>query len=445
MEMFRRLPFGLTLSPAILSMFIRHHVLNYKNVDPEIVSLLIESLYVDDFASGASNEEEALYIYHRSRKLMSEGGFKLRKWHSNSQNVRNVIANDEDRPFVKLGNEKGSSNVKHIPSTMVEDKLVKPPLPHTEPKPKSTSQYNRFKILGISWDENSDELCYDLEKLMFQTFCSSGSNWGEDLFGKALSRWNSLVHDLMALSDIRVPRCYFHGGYDSSPIHQIHGLCDASEFAFAVVVYLRTEHKNGEIEVNLKAAKTKVAPIKRQTIARLELLGANTLARLVDSINCVNEIRKLTSGYKWRHCPGVINSADLPSRWYSGRELVRSRIWWNGPQFLQDTEVKWPEDLQPTKLDEDHCYTETTQNPLQITHSLTLTSLPDRNSIHLEKIIDQDRYGTKNKLLRVTAQILRFIKKSRKQLCSVTSELNANDLFKAERLWIRITMCTSRS
>ncbi|XP_046844771.1 uncharacterized protein LOC124438641 [Xenia sp. Carnegie-2017] len=296
-------------------------------------------------------------------------------------------------------------------------------------------------------------------KMLFQTLCSSGSKWDEDLSGKALSRWNSLVHDLRALSDIRVPRCYFHGGYDSSPIHQIHGFCDASEFAFAAVVYLQTEHKSGEIEVNLIAAKTRVAPIKRQTIPRLELLGATTLARLVDSIvkaltsikcitviilwtdsfttlcwirnhklwksyvqNRVKEMRKLTSSYKWRHYPGVINSADLPSR---------------GCSFLQDTEEKWPEDLQPKKLDEDHCYTEIIRNPLLITHSFTLTSLPDRNCIHLEKIIEQDRYGTKNKLLRVTAQILRFIKKSRKQLCSVTSELNANELLEAENLWIR--------
>ena len=59
---------------------------------------------------------------------------------------------------------------------------------------------------------------------------------------------------------------------------------------------------------------------------------------------------------------------------------------------------------------------------------MTLTSLPDRNCIHLEKIIDPDRYGTMNKLHRVTAQILRFIKKLRKQLYLVTSELRYSKL-----------------
>ena len=69
------------------------------------------------------------------------------------------------------------------------------------------------------------------------------------------------------------------------PYHvRIHEFCNASEFAFAAVVYLRTEHKNSEIEVSLIAANTRVIPIKRQIIPRLELLGATTLARLVDSI-----------------------------------------------------------------------------------------------------------------------------------------------------------------
>ena len=77
---FRRLPFGLTPSPAILSTIICHHLSKYKEIDPETVSLLLESLYVDDFAGGANNDNEALRIYRKSQDLMSKGGFKLRKW-----------------------------------------------------------------------------------------------------------------------------------------------------------------------------------------------------------------------------------------------------------------------------------------------------------------------------------------------------------------------------
>jgi hypothetical protein len=93
---FRRLPFGLTPSRAILSSTISHHLSRYKEIEPEIVSLLLESLYVDDFAGGAYDDDEALHIYRTSHDLMSKGGFKLRKWHSNSASIRDFIATQED-------------------------------------------------------------------------------------------------------------------------------------------------------------------------------------------------------------------------------------------------------------------------------------------------------------------------------------------------------------
>ena len=52
---------------------------------------------------------------------------------------------------------------------------------------------------------------------------------------------------------------------------QLHGFRDASEAAYAGVVYLKAVDDNGHIHVSLVMAKTKVAPIKRLTIPRLEL------------------------------------------------------------------------------------------------------------------------------------------------------------------------------
>ena len=54
--------------------------------------------------------------------------------------------------------------------------------------------------------------------------------------------------------------------------------------AYAVVVYLRTEYENGHVSVRLISSKTRVAPLKEQTIPRLELLGATILSRLVSCI-----------------------------------------------------------------------------------------------------------------------------------------------------------------
>ena len=64
---------------------------------------------------------------------------------------------------------------------------------------------------------------------------------------------------------------------------QLHGFSDASERAYAAVVYIRSTYSDGQVEVRLVASKSRVAPIKRQTIPRLELLGALILAMWTNS------------------------------------------------------------------------------------------------------------------------------------------------------------------
>ena len=51
---------------------------------------------------------------------------------------------------------------------------------------------------------------------------------------------------------------------------QLHGLSDASQLAYAGVVYLRMIDEQGDIHTS----ETKVAPVMRSTIPRLDLYGA---------------------------------------------------------------------------------------------------------------------------------------------------------------------------
>ena len=92
---FTRLVFGLRPSPAILGATILHHLKLNKQSEPEMVELLDQSFYVDDLLTGECNEEKALAIYHRAKKLMSEGGFNLRKWKINLLEVQRAIAKSE--------------------------------------------------------------------------------------------------------------------------------------------------------------------------------------------------------------------------------------------------------------------------------------------------------------------------------------------------------------
>ena len=67
---FCRLVFGCNPSPAILQCVIQHHLSRYKNSHADIVRLLSETLYVDDFPGGASNSEEGFRVYCQVKEVM---------------------------------------------------------------------------------------------------------------------------------------------------------------------------------------------------------------------------------------------------------------------------------------------------------------------------------------------------------------------------------------
>ena len=284
-----------------------------------------------------------------------------------------------------------------------------------------------------------------------------------------LRQWRCLTEEFEAISEITIPRCYFLREHHAIVSQQLHGFSDASMRAYAAVVYLRTEYENGHVRVCLISSKTRVAPLKEQTIPRLELLGAVILSRLVSCVckspnlnypihcwtdsltvlcwvrnnkqwkqyvkNRVEEIRNLTGAECWRFCPGSENPADLPSRSCGGRELVHNQLWWGGPEFLKGAPELWPD--IPTKYDLADAHKEEVRNPPEMVYSLpTLTST--LGPLNLEAIIDIERYSSKLKLLRVTALVLRFVTKlqSRDQEDDGRGP-TATELKEAEDRWVK--------
>ena len=61
---------------------------------------------------------------------------------------------------------------------------------------------------------------------------------------------------------------------------QIHGFSDA-ERAFGACVYIRSGNANGKLRSQLLCSKSRVSPVKQVSIPRLELCGAQLLARLI--------------------------------------------------------------------------------------------------------------------------------------------------------------------
>ena len=108
-------------------------------------------------------------------------------------------------------------------------------------------------------------------------------DWDVELQGNHQRMWRDFVSGFIQLNGVSVPRCYFTSTSRPTDI-QIHAFSDAPKKAYPTAVYLRSEYEDGRVEVRLLSSKTRVAPIKQQTITRLELLGALISARLVSTL-----------------------------------------------------------------------------------------------------------------------------------------------------------------
>ena len=121
-------------------------------------------------------------------------------------------------------------------------------------------------------------------KVLFQVLCSNQHKWDEPLQGEILDVWNNATAELTSIMSVKILRCYFL--MNACLIDtQLHGFCDASLQAYAAVVYVRSIYQNGHIEVRIVTSKTRVSPIKKPTIPRLELLGAVLLSRLTATVS----------------------------------------------------------------------------------------------------------------------------------------------------------------
>ena len=96
--------------------------------------------------------------------------------------------------------------------------------------------------------------------------------------------WEKWTKEKGEFQSFSIQRRYFPEEANITTL-QLHGFSDACEMAYAGVVYLRGIDMKGVAHVGLVIAKTKVAPIERTAILRLELCGALILARLLKHVS----------------------------------------------------------------------------------------------------------------------------------------------------------------
>ena len=213
------------------------------------------------------------------------------------------------------------------------------------------------------------------------------------------------------------------------------------------------------MHISLVMAKTKVAPIKRLSIPRLELCSGVVLSKILCHVadtleipssdvfawtdsqvvlgwlrgnprrfkpfvgNRVAEISEAIPVGCWRHVRGTENPADCASRGIFPSQLAQCELWWSGPQWLRNSVERWGFEMDfpehPIPSEE----RELQQN--------VLASQP----VDLPLI---RRISSYSRLRRITAWVFRFVRNCRTKDDRILNPILAvHELELAEEFWCR--------
>ena len=422
-----------------------------------------ESLYVDDLNSGGEDVESCYKLFKIALAITKAGGFNLRKWASNSPELMSRINNHN----VNTVNDSSKTYAKS--SLQVIDDC------------NDSSQ----KVLGMTWNKKQDTFefsfahqlslfesvvskrgllsvvasFYDplglispvilLLKVMFQKLCQEKGGWDKPLESKMIEQVTNIFHDMKNCEKITFPRCY-------SRVNKVRGIelhmfSDASELAFGAVIYMRVSCDDG-IYISLVAAKSRIAPLKKQSIPRLELLAALTGVRLLLSVhstlskviefqkiycwsdsktvlywikgrekvwkqfveNRLIEIRKGTSPDQWRHVKGVENPADICSRGIPSTQLNSSKLWREGPYWLKKDISSWNlESIESKTSSTKECFDEMKIEFKRVSdiknQNVEFETVNLLTSSSFTANLDYTNFSSKSRLMVVTGYVMRFI------------------------------------
>ncbi|KAF0724709.1 Uncharacterized protein FWK35_00038057, partial [Aphis craccivora] len=418
--------YGVNCAPYLALRVLKDLADNCCEELPDVKQALTHQTYVDDICVGADSTDQLLTLRADLQSVLSTAGFELKKWSSNDPKILATIP-QEDRVQRALQFDDP------------DDGLV--------------------KVLGLNWDSSEDTFGFEVSpscdvmtkravlstiarifdpigliapvifyaKHILQKIWKAGLAWDTPLPSNLAEDWKTFVQDLHTLTKIKIPR--FLATTTGSHV-QLCGFCDASEQGYAAIVYLRLIKPDGSVSISLLGSKTKMSPMKKITVPRLELSASVLLARWMARIkatlehqlvitnvfawsdsqivlswlinphslfkifvsNRVHQVHILLPSCKWGYVRTDDNPADCASRGLQPSALMQFPLYWYGPQFLRHSEESW--DLSPCIM--------------------TLEELPETKGVSLAVQIDTDdewftRFSSYTNMLRVVTWMRRFI------------------------------------
>ncbi|XP_062538332.1 uncharacterized protein LOC134206617 [Armigeres subalbatus] len=435
---------------------------------PLAAKAILEDVYMDDVITGVNDISTAISLRIQLTRIMESGGFRLRKWSCNVPAVLEGVPTEDlaiqDNTGVDLDPEQSvkTLGLTWMPaSDTLRFQFQVPPLDLGSPLTKRqilSLIATLFDPLGLIGATTVSAKIF--MQLLWTLRDANGDRlgWDQPVPSTVGEAWQKFHGKLDFLNQIRVDRCVL---IPNAVSVELHCFSDASEKAYGGCIYVRSQDVNGTIHVRLLSSRSKVAPLRSQSIPRLELCGALLLSQMYETVrnsikmpvptffwtdstcvlrwiaappttwttfvaNRVAKIQTLTEGWNWKHVRGVDNPADLISRGMLPDEIVHNDLWWKGPNWLQNVPEMWP-----SETTEDSREGEEERRRTAVV--CTLSSVGEFNDSYLSK------FGSFTDLIRRAAYWLRLMKllRSSKDKRHRSGFLSTSELKAAEHTIIR--------
>ncbi|XP_075150882.1 uncharacterized protein LOC142224991 [Haematobia irritans] len=413
--------FGVNCAPYLAIRTLLKLAEDEEHNFPMGAKILRQNMYVDDALVGSHSVSDGLEARNQLIGILLSAGFHLRKWVSNTPQLLEGLSRDHmlNREFLDFS-DKSVAKTLGIRWNGVSDSFY-----FVAEQIQNKPLFTKREVLSII-ARLFDPLGWlapvvVTAKIIMQQLWLDNIQWDDQLRPLTLLRWKNFVLTYKDIGLIQIPRWI---RYNPQCRVEVHGFCDSSESAYAAAVYASVTVE-GKTSIYLLVAKSRVAPIKKLSLPRLELCGALLLSEVLQAVlpqfkvpnnsvylwsdstivlawlkkpshnwatfvaNRVAKIQERVEG-QWRHVSTHDNPADLATRGLSPLELKENDLWWQGPHWLKKEKSFWPT----------HVHVPETSLEMKQVKSFVARSAENEDIL--------DRFSCLSKAIHVVGYILRF-------------------------------------
>ncbi|XP_057656756.1 uncharacterized protein LOC130894159 [Diorhabda carinulata] len=425
--------YGMSPASFLATRCLKQLALDNEINHPEAAQSILKDFYMDDYLVSVKDIKSACFLMKDVYNILLSGGFRLRQWSSNNEQILNFVSQLE--PSTKtdyiIKDEQSCSKTLGTVWNFSEDILKYVTNPEFGPdhykiftKRRILSVISQiFDILGLIGP------VITRAKLFMQKLWGLIIGWDDPVPDNVLISWLQFYNSLKLIEKLKISRHILITDFISI---EMHVFTDASQYAYGTPIYFRSMNSLDTVNVNLVCSKSRVAPLKVISIPRLELCAALLGVELAHTVikateneikidkifywcdstivlawissessklktfvaNRVSKIQTFSHSHQWRYIPTDLNPADYISRGVHPGEIQELDSWFFGPKFLSSSNQYWPNNIET-----------------QSNTDLPELKQPPNKILLTKECVKFDvfyKYSSFNKCIRIIAYLLRF-------------------------------------